>query len=288
MFSMKPIVADEKALDDTPEVDLFENLAFCWKHFEGDGLTGTNVGRYLEYIKGSVLIVGSGQGIVAAALQERGMAPTCIDCSESMARLAFKRFGIKTEIVSFFDFLHRGDGFDSIIVNTGVVYANFLRKHQEQFVKKLSLSLKKDGQVLLTFFRVRDFDSAAKLLKLDQKSEFLIEIWSNLCQGKSLIELLTEKYEHLPEIGYIVLRHREEIEEFEYQVKSACEAYIEREKIGFSDPDLHEFIVNTLPYVSYGISYEEQLSLFSDLAREHFTIKMIDSSDKLVAAILSK
>ena len=270
------------------ELDLFEHLAFCWKHFEDDGLNGNNVQKYLDRAAGRVLIVGSGQGLVASALVKQGAEPVCIDCSHSMARYARERSGIETEVINFIDYEAGAECFDTVLVNTGVLYPAFLAAHQQHFTKKLSFCLRNGGRLLLCFFQLTDFDSTVEEFRLAQDREQLIDIWNYLCDNGSLVQFLRVKFRSRQGIDYLLQRHQTELREYEEQIRNAGRAFMQIEQRSASDPKLYSFLQRSLPYVCYGIPRKEQLELFDCLSNLGFVIERLDSKDKLVVVLLKK
>lgn len=272
----------------SPELDLFEQLAFCWESFEEDGLNATNVHKYLDRAAGRVLIVGSGQGLVATTLLEQAAEPVCIDCSPSMARYARERYGIETEVVNFIDYETGVERFDTILVNTGVLYSAFLAAHRQHLTEKLSFCLRNGGRLLLSFFQVTIFDATVEEFRLDRDREQLIEIWNHLCDNGSLVQFLRKKFGSKQGIDYLLVRHQAELLEYEEQIRNAGRAFMQHEHLSASDPRLHNFLQRALPYVSYGIPRREQLELFSGLSELGFEIERLDNNEKLVVVLLRK
>ncbi|MDC0357865.1 class I SAM-dependent methyltransferase [Oligoflexia bacterium] len=272
---------------DVPELQLFNDLAFCWEFFEEDGLNGSNIKNYLEYVASPVLVVGSGQGVVAKDLIEQGFDVCCIDCSEAMAKFANQRFGIETQVIDFLDF-KSDKRFNTVIINTGVIFPKVIKAHAPELARKIHDCLFENGHVLLSFFQVTDFDATAKELKLHKASKLLVELWLSLQEGMGLSEFLKRKYSMHPALQYLLHRHKTDILEFEAQVKNACAQFMKVRRVDFNDPELLKFISEALPYVPYGISRDEQISLFAFMIKMNLSVKVVDSYGKLIVSILSK
>lgn len=265
------------------QISLFRDLSFCWDHFEQDGLTDAIILRFMSSIVSPVLVVGSGQGLVSRALLDARHHVHSIDCLESMAQLAVQRNSVETEVIDFLE-LNATNEYKTVVINTGVLYPLFLKRHLSKFIKKLDEVLMCGGVILLSFFRKTSFDITVMDLRLHKDKRLLVEIWRGINSGRNIFEVLLSEFWDLPGMRYLLCRHKQELEEFESQIRIAGRRF----ESSHSCKETEEFIAESLSYVSFGIEREDQISLFHSFDRSSIRLKEIYNSKNATFAILEK
>lgn len=265
------------------QISVFRDLSFCWDHFEQDGLNDAVILRFMSSIVSPVLVVGSGQGLVSRVLLDAGHQVHSIDCLESMALLAVQRHSVETEVVDLLD-LDATDAYNTIIVNTGVLYPSFVRKHLREFVSKINEALRDKGVIVLSFFRATDFDKTAVDFGLHKDRRLLTRIWQGVNSDKIISEVLLNEFGNLPGIRYLLCQHKQELAEFESQIRIAGRRF---ESLN-SCKKTEEFIAESLSYVSFGLERNEQISLFNSFDRLSIRLKDLDNVKNATFASLEK
>lgn len=265
------------------QISLFRDLSFCWEHFEQDGLTDAIILRFMSSIVSPVLVVGSGQGLVSRALLDAGHQVHSIDCLEIMAQLAVQRNSVETTVIDFL-YLNATNEYKTVIINTGVLYPIFIKRHLNDFVDKINEVLRCGGMILLSFLRKTDFDITVLDLKLHKDKKLLVEIWRGLNSGRNIFEVLLNEFRDLPGIRYLLCQHKQELAEFESQIRIAGRKF----ESSNSCKKTEEFIAESLSYVSFGIERDDQISLFHSFDRLSIRLKEVDNVKNATFAILEK
>jgi len=241
------------------------------------------ISQFMTTILSPVLVVGSGQGIVSRALLDDGHHVHSIDCLESMAQLAARRNYVETEVIDFLD-LNATNEYRTVIINTGVLYPIFIKRHLNDFVDKINEVLRCGGVILLSFFRKTDFDRTVLDLKLHKDQRLLVEIWRGLNSGRNIFEVLSNEFRDLPGIQYLLCRHKQELEEFEAQIRDAGRRF----GSFHSSSETERFISKALSYVSFGLDRSDQISIFHSLDRLSMKLKNVYSVKNASYAVLEK
>lgn len=137
-----------------------------WDLMETHGLNARAIPVLAPFLRAPVLLVGSGQGLVARSLEHAGYAVVSVDSSPAMARHALERRGVRTLVCDAVD-LRMDRTFGTVLVSTGVVNERTL---QRRIVPRLAASLRPllrpGAHLLLSYFRRSAWTGVAHLLGL--------------------------------------------------------------------------------------------------------------------------
>ena len=144
----------------------YEVWAQYWDLIESHGVNVTAIPVLGPLLRGPILLIGSGQGLVAQSLVEAGFDVVAVDNSPAMARLALERRGLRTLVCDVVD-LRLDERFGTILVNTGVVNG---RSVDAGIVPRLATSLRPllepDAHLLIGYFRTSVWTHVAETLGL--------------------------------------------------------------------------------------------------------------------------
>lgn len=264
------------------ELKLFDNLAFCWSHFEQDGLNNQMINQYFASIKSPLLVVGSGQGIVSKCFLSKGLDVDNIDRLKSMANLAKSRRQIKTMVIDFLEFSPKKK-YKTVIVNTGVLSSSFVSSHCLSFTEKLNTCLAKNAIAILSFFKKNDFDIAAEIIGITHNSELLVKIWEGTQNGVSITKIV-ESLKYLNGSFYLASKFKNDLIEFETQIRDSGQTF----KTLYPNKSVQKFIANSLNYISFGLDMQLQLRLFNSIENYDFEIQEIFENHKTVITLIKK
>lgn len=259
------------------EQDYFSNLAYCWEFFEQDGLTDDLINQYARHISEPVLVVGSGQGLVSRRLIDLGFDVSSVDSIPEMAHRAKERRGVDTEVVDFIS-LERQDIFRTIIVNTGVITPHLIDELAQSFADSLVRNLNAEGSVILAMFERTQFDEFAEYIGIDSSLSLLSHLCRKIEEGNGIFEALQSSEVGESITKYHALRYRNELLEFEAQIKHAYRAY---GQCNHTKP-AHEWLPSVLRYVSYGISNARQTHLMNAIGVKGLDIVNVDKFNSVI------
>jgi len=153
---------------------MFEVWAPFWEFYESQQFNTKTIDKLMNIIRSPVLLVGSGQGLVASHLKKMGIVVWCVDLEKEMLKAGLQKRNIKG-IAANASFLPFRDGyFKTVLISTGVIdYSN----NNEEIQKIFNEALRVAGtfaSIIVAFYKL--LPSVEKIYKrigiIDENGKF--------------------------------------------------------------------------------------------------------------------
>ncbi|WP_129337984.1 class I SAM-dependent methyltransferase [Cellulomonas endophytica] len=231
-----------------------------WDLVEGHGMNVEAVPALAAQLRDPVLLVGSGQGLVAASLSSAGFHVVAVDSSATMARRARERRGVETVLCDVVD-LRLGRRFATALVSTGVVNERSIAAGLvPRLVEVLRAHLLPDGVVLIAYFRRSAWTGVAELLGLYDRPSTNAFFWVAGGDVERARQLFTDRSADPEAVGLAFSRHGEALArhaDFIRRVGERCE------RLGSVDPE--GFIRDHAGFYPFPLSTAAEVSLLAEL-----------------------